>query len=225
MAEFLTTSGTSHHLENVIIDAERKIILVSPYLQISKTLIERLKDAGNRRIKITIIYGKDELKQNEKKALEDMKGIELYYFENLHAKCYFNERKMIITSMNMYEFSERKNREMGILIDVENDKSIYDKAVNEVNSILQSSKQVLLSKPTVAKDTKAIYNRKHNGGYCIRCSEHIPYNPSSPYCSDCYRSWSHWNNYHFEEKVCHHCGNHEDSTMAKPECYKCYITA
>jgi hypothetical protein len=37
MAEFLITSGTSHHIENIIMDAKKKLFLVSPYLQLSKT--------------------------------------------------------------------------------------------------------------------------------------------------------------------------------------------
>lgn len=116
MAEFLTTSGTSHELENIIIDSKKKLTLVSPYLQLSKTFHQRLKDASNRGVKIVIIYGKDELKPNERNSLAELRNVELYYFENLHAKCYFNEDRMIITSMNMYEFSEKNNREMGVLI-------------------------------------------------------------------------------------------------------------
>jgi len=65
MAEFLTTSGTSHHIENIIMEAKQKLLLVSPYLKLSKTLHERLKDASERGVKIKIIYGKDELKPNE----------------------------------------------------------------------------------------------------------------------------------------------------------------
>jgi phosphatidylserine/phosphatidylglycerophosphate/cardiolipin synthase-like enzyme len=101
MAEFLTTNGTSHHLENIIIEAKHTLTLVSPYLQLSKTLNERLKDASNRNVAIKIIYGKDELKPTEKNSISVLKNVELYFFENLHAKCYFNESKMIITSMNM----------------------------------------------------------------------------------------------------------------------------
>ena len=86
MAEFLTTNGTSLQIENIIIDAKTKLILVSPYLQLSKTLYERLKDASNRNVIIKIIYGKDELKPNEKNSLAELKNVEIYFFENLHAK-------------------------------------------------------------------------------------------------------------------------------------------
>ena len=65
MAKFLTTQGTSYHLENLILKAEQILILISPFLQISKTLYERLKDASNRNVKIIIVYGKKELKNDE----------------------------------------------------------------------------------------------------------------------------------------------------------------
>lgn len=141
MAEFLTTNGTSHYIENIIIDANTELVLVSPYLQISKTFFERLKDASNRSVRIKIIYGKEDLRPNEKALIAELNGVELYYFENLHAKCYYNENSMVITSMNMYEFSEKNNREMGILIDSDSDAKLYQKATSEVKSILQSADQ------------------------------------------------------------------------------------
>lgn len=79
MAEFLTTNGTSYHIENIIIGAEKKLVLVSPYLQISKTFYERLKDASKKNVKIKIIFGKDELKPNEKNSLAELKNLELLY--------------------------------------------------------------------------------------------------------------------------------------------------
>jgi hypothetical protein len=39
MAEFLTTTGISHKIENIILNAKKNLILVSPYLKISKTFI------------------------------------------------------------------------------------------------------------------------------------------------------------------------------------------
>ncbi len=222
MAEFLTTSGTSHHIENIIIEAKSKLILVSPYLQISKTLFERLKDASNRRVSIKIIYGKDELKPNEKNSLAELRTVELFYFENLHAKCYFNESKMVITSMNMYQFSERTNREMGVLIDSVTDKTLYDKAACEAFSILQSSEQAQLKKTSRETSVSAKTTTRKVPGYCIRCEDRITHNPSSPYCPNCYNSWSYWKNYDYEESVCHTCGQYETTTMSKPQCYNCF---
>ncbi|MBN1159076.1 MAG: phospholipase D family protein [Bacteroidales bacterium] len=191
MAEFLTTNGTSYHIENVIIGAKKKLFLVSPYLQLSKTFFERLKDSANNNVQIIIIYGKDELKPNERNSLAELKKIELYFFENLHAKCYFNESEMVITSMNMFEFSEKNNREMGVFITKQKDPELFEKAVNETHSIIKSSELIGLSKVKrqlfqvkMSKPEQGITlgRKKPTRGYCIRCEQRIPYDPEKPYC-------------------------------------------
>lgn len=229
MAEFLTTKGTSYNIENIIIEAKAKLVLVSPYLQISKTFYERLKDASNKGVAIKIIYGKDELKPNERNSLAELKNVEIYFFENLHAKCYFNETKMVITSMNMYEFSEKNNREMGVLINRSIDKELFEKAVNETHSILQSSEQIALRKtdrPIYQNNKKEINNntryKKLIRGYCIRCQTRIDYNPHKPYCGDCYAIWVQFENPDYRENVCHRCGQYEWTSMDRPQDYKCY---
>ncbi len=230
MAEFLTTKGTSYHVEKIIIEAKSQLVLVSPYLQISKTFYERLKDASANKVFIKIIYGKDELKPNERNSLAELRNIELFYFENLHAKCYFNETKMVITSMNMYEFSEVNNREMGVFIDKNNDKELFEKAVNETLSILQSSEQIALCKTErpLYQNEKKISDVKHAKykkvirGYCIRCEERIDYNPDRPYCGECYSIWAQYENFDYQENVCHRCGQYEATSMNKPQDYKCY---
>ena len=231
MAEFLTTNGTSYNIEQIIIEAKSKLVLVSPYLQISKTFYERLKDAATKNVQIKIIYGKDELKPNERNSLAELRNVELFYFQNLHAKCYFNENKMVITSMNMYEFSEKTNREMGVLIDRSKDKDLFDKAVNETLSILQSAEPVPLRKAP-RQATIDVYNSKITNsvptyqkkirGYCIRCETRIDYNPERPYCSDCYSVWAQWENPDYVENVCHRCGVYDASSMIKPQCRNCF---
>lgn len=230
MAEFLTTNGTSYHIENIIIDAKTKLVLVSPYLQISKTFYERLKDASNKGVAIKIIFGKDELKPNEKNSLAELKNVELYFFENLHAKCYFNETKMVITSMNMYEFSEKNNREMGVLIDRAADKDLFDKAVNETSSIIQSAEQISLGKTNRPIFNQSVNNGNSNSGkrpkqirgYCIRCQNRIEYDPHRPLCEDCFSVWAQYSNPEYQENVCHRCGEFDDVSMNKPQCYDCF---
>lgn len=231
MAQFLTTTGTSYSIENIIIESKRKLMLLSPYLQLSKTLFERLKDADSRGVTIKIIYGKDDLNPKEKKSLCELKNLELLFFRNLHAKCYFNEEKMVITSMNMYEFSEKNNREMGVLIDQLIDKELFEKAVYETLSIIQSSerispKETSSPKPQEKKPIKwinQVYNlKKSNHGFCIRCQARIPFKPEKPYCSDCYLIWSQFENYEYQENFCHRCGEDEATTMQRPQCYDCF---
>ena len=141
MAEFLTTTGTSHHIEQIIIKAKDTLTLVTPYLKLSRTLTERLIDADRNGVRITLIYGKSELGKSENERLSALKNLELWFCENLHAKCYHNEDSMIITSMNLYEFSEKNNREMGILINKEKDVKIFEDTVREISSIKNASEK------------------------------------------------------------------------------------
>ncbi|MEX1003456.1 MAG: phospholipase D-like domain-containing protein [Crocinitomicaceae bacterium] len=227
MAEFLTTNGTSYQIENIIREARHNLVLVSPYLQISKTFYERLKDANNRGVKVQIVYGKDELKPNERNSLAALSKLELHYFENLHAKCYYNEESMVITSMNMYEFSEKNNREMGVFLTKSKDSALYNQAVAEAESIIQSSEEIVLGKTkrkivNEKKNTSAKNSKKPERGYCIRCEARIPYSLKKPYCKDCFAIWSKYEDSNYEENVCHACGEFETTTMEKPIGYDCY---
>lgn len=238
MAKFLTTSGTSFHIENVIIEATQELVLVSPYLQISKTFFERLKDAASRNVQIKIIYGKDELKPNERNTLSSLSSLELFYFENLHAKCYFNQSSMVITSMNMYEFSEKTNREMGVYIRKEDDLLLFESAVQETRSILQSSERISIVRTNRnlypdknqkiyenvdgKKEVSQNQNTKHVRGYCIRCNDRIDFDTYKPYCFNCYMIWSQYENPEYVENNCHGCGEFERTSMVKPLCFNCY---
>lgn len=231
MAEFLTTNGTSYNIENIIIDAKGRLILISPYLQLSKTFYERLKDASNRNVKVTIVYGKDELKPNEKNSMAELKNVELKFFQNLHAKCYLNETKMVITSMNMYEFSEKTNREMGVLIDSKDDKELFEKAIAEVKSILESAENVPLQKTERQLNWKTTESKLSESkpkylnnprGFCIRCEDRIDLNPSRPYCNVCFSIWIQYENPDYIENVCHICGEYSDTSMNRPLDYDCF---
>jgi hypothetical protein len=84
-----------------------------------------------------------------------LKNLTLLFYEHVHAKCYFNEETMVITSMNMYEFSEKTNREMGVLINRSVDTKLFDEAKNEVQSIIRATHrneaQAVQVRPTPSK--------------------------------------------------------------------------
>ena len=75
MAEFLTTNGTSYFIEKIITSAKTKLVMVSPYLSFSKTFYERLKDACSRNVNISIIFGKTELNEDQRKLLSNIKNL------------------------------------------------------------------------------------------------------------------------------------------------------
>ncbi|MGB3107490.1 phospholipase D family protein [Sphingobacterium siyangense] len=139
MAKFLTTAGTVSSIENIIRRASARLILVSPYLKLSKQFERRLIDANKRKVQIVIVYGKEPLVRDEIEKLLVLEHLQLLYCENLHAKCYVNDDKMVLSSMNLYEFSERNNREMGIMLSKFEDSEAFDDVLDEIESIINSS--------------------------------------------------------------------------------------
>ena len=193
MAKFLTTSGVSYQVELIIKESKKKLVLISPFVQISKVLLERLQNASDKGVQIHLIYGKDELKPVEKKQLNSIENLRLYYYQNLHAKCYFNEKTMVVTSMNLYEFSDKHNREMGVLIQKSDDAEMFNDGVEETASIIKSAKiielenKVLIKLPCIfplkEKDLNELDRHFENSYNCIvnstntyvYCNELLPF--------------------------------------------------
>lgn len=141
MAKFLTTIDIASQLRELIMEADKTLYLVSPYLQISKDFQELLVSREKNKKETIIIYGKNELTPDQLKFLTSLRYVYLKFYENLHAKCYINDTKLIITSLNFYEYSMINNKEMGVLYDTltEVDKDIYSKALEYVKLIEDNS--------------------------------------------------------------------------------------
>jgi len=141
MPKYLRTSGITAVVEELIREARERLYIISPYLKLSDNIRELLNDKEREKAEVRIIFGKQELNPTEMSYLQNLKYVRLYFSKNLHAKCYLNEKKMIISSMNLYEFSQLNNREMGILIerDVEADKPVYEDAWKDIESILNNA--------------------------------------------------------------------------------------
>ena len=229
MAKFLDTTGVSYHLQQLINQAEDTLILISPYLKINERLRQSLDDKDRLKIDIRIIYGKNELQPSQINWLRTLISVRTSFCENLHAKCYMNEKEAIVTSMNLYEFSQVNNQEMGIYVTKSDDPQLYDEIYNEARRLIRISDEVRLSAERIVEQEKKKQKRKtttkvanDKKGYCIRCKKEITLNPSVPYCRDCYKSWKKYENQTYKEKYCHICGKDHGANMSKPACYTCY---
>jgi len=153
MAKFLNTRKAVSEMEDLIRNAGEKLILISPYLRLSKDFKELLTYRNSKDKITTVIFGKSYLKPDEMSFLQELRFVILKYNEDLHAKCYVNEDKMIITSLNLYEFSMANNKEMGVLIDKndQTDAQLFEDAFKEVDYINETSKRFEFS--TVIKQT------------------------------------------------------------------------
>ncbi len=150
MAKFLNTSATNYFLEELIKDAKDRLILISPYLKLNDRVKELLADKNRLKIDVRVVYGKSELQPAEISWLREQTYIRTSFCKNLHAKCYLSEELCIVTSLNLYEFSQVNNNEMGILIRRADDAELYRDAYEEAQRIIRVSDEVRISLERVA---------------------------------------------------------------------------
>jgi hypothetical protein len=230
MAKFINTRKAVSEIEDLIKNAGERLILVSPYLKLSKDFKELLTYRNSKDKITTVIFGKQELNPDEMKFLQGLRFVILKYNEDLHAKCYVNDDKMVITSLNLYEFSMANNKEMGVLIDKNDpaDSQLFEDAFKEVDYINQTSQRFELNapKPTFTKPTdnksskeKSTYAPTSKGkGYCIRTGVEIPFNVEKPLSYDAYKKWNEFGDPDYAEKFCHFSGepSNGDTSVSRP---------
>ena len=231
MVEFLTRKKTASEVEDIIRNAERELVLISPYLQLSDDLVARLKE--KRSIKIELVYADEERNPDQEKKvqeqlskLQSLKNLSISRLKHLHAKCYYNEDCLIITSTNLYDYSERNNWEMGLLIRRKENEDVFDKTRAEAESIIHASENV---KPRESLVNKAIKLGRFVGdlltepkGYCIKCGKEMTsYDENHPICSDCWKAGAR------QGYFCYECGKRQNKsvTQNRPLCDSCYENA
>ncbi len=154
MAKFLNTSATNYFLEEMIKSAKDRLILISPFLKLNDRIKELLQDKNRLKIDVRIVYGKNELQPEEINWLKELVYLRTSFCKNLHAKCYLNEESCIITSLNLYDFSQVNNNEMGVLLSRQVDPELYKDAYEEAQRIIRVSDEVRISLEKVAKETE-----------------------------------------------------------------------
>lgn len=157
MAKFLNTSATNYYLEELIKETREHLIIISPFLKFNDRIKELLTDKNRMKIDIRIVYGKSELAPQEINWLRSLEFVRTSFCQNLHAKCYSNERAAIITSMNLYHFSQVNNNEMGVYIERDLEPELYRDTCEEAQRLIRVSEPVRLSaeKPIDAPKPKA----------------------------------------------------------------------
>ncbi|MFP9116609.1 phospholipase D family protein [Flavobacterium sp. RNTU_13] len=121
MSKFLTGAALIDTIDSIIWDAEKVLLIVSPFIKLDdyfKKLFE--KHINKPEIHIIIVFGKNENDVKRSFSKDDFDyfkrfpNISIIYAANLHAKYYGNESKGLITSINLYDASFKNNIEFGV---------------------------------------------------------------------------------------------------------------
>ena len=122
MAKFITGNQLNTEVEKIFEQASSLIILISPYIKLHDRFASTLREKkGDPNIEMTVVFGKNEddysrsMSQADFNFFKEFPNIEIRYEKRLHAKYYANELSAIITSMNLYSYSQDNNIEAGVL--------------------------------------------------------------------------------------------------------------
>jgi hypothetical protein len=149
--EFLFDNQLIAELENLIRNSNNKLILISPFIDLDKRIMDALSEKkANPNFKLKVLFGKNEnniyksLKKDSLEFLKQFPNIEIRYEERLHAKFYLNDTDFIITSLNLYDYSLAKNIECGIKIN-HAAKSLIGKVFDDADNLITSGVSIVTS--------------------------------------------------------------------------------
>ncbi|SHK71380.1 phospholipase D-like domain-containing protein [Hymenobacter psychrotolerans] len=112
--KILPSHKISGQLLDVILEAQKELVLVSPYVDLSysKQVSSALVAARNRGVNIAFYIRHESSNLKSKEQVESI-GITPRLIPNLHAKLYFNETTGIIASLNLLSSSIGNSIEIG----------------------------------------------------------------------------------------------------------------
>ena len=95
----------SGQIMTLIEEADKQLIIVSPYVEIKNwdKLKRCLKNAIERNVEITFY-----VRENAKQDLEPLRqfAVKIIFIKDLHAKIYLNDTYGIVSSQNLYQYSD-----------------------------------------------------------------------------------------------------------------------
>ena len=122
MAKFVKGNGLNAEIESIFDDAEVQLTIISPFIKLHKRFKDSLKSKiNNPKLEVQLVFGKNESNKSKSLSSEDFEffkqfaNVRIYYEPRLHAKYYANQTAAVLSSMNLYEYSQNNNIEFGIV--------------------------------------------------------------------------------------------------------------
>ena len=110
MIGFIRDWDIPSEILNLIEESEEYVVIVSPYISLWDNLTFSLNKSIKQKVVIKWYYREGEVKPNVINELEKI-GVKMKGIGNLHSKLYLSEKLGIVSSMNLYEYSSKSNRD------------------------------------------------------------------------------------------------------------------
>lgn len=173
MSKFLTGQPLEEKLTDIIWNAKKYVVIVSPFIKLDnhvRSIFDKIK--ATHETHLILVFGKNEgykqksLREEDFEYFKKFKNISILYNKDLHAKHYCNEKEGLITSLNLYDYSMINNIEYGVHFSKNilnpTEKLFEETEVFTDELIFEKSHVVFLNKPQYKKKmfglTKAFQN-------------------------------------------------------------------
>ena len=122
----ITDDGVASCILDILRNAKKEVGLVSPYLHLWGQLQDQIAAAIDRGVEVGILIREPDdgyFKPKEEEQIEWLLeiGVDVLTLEWLHAKIYFNEKDLVVSSMNLTQASTKNARDIAIVIHDEED--------------------------------------------------------------------------------------------------------
>lgn len=139
MAKILKRQEITEEIIDIISSAKETLIIVSPYIKLTPEIKKAFLNQENK-ILIYLVFFRDKIEDNVFYFFDKIPNVIMFANSFLHTKCYMNEKKALLTSMNLYKYSMENNFEMGVLFrHLGDDKRNFLEIKSEMDLIMKNS--------------------------------------------------------------------------------------
>ena len=160
MSQFLTGKDLDEKLTDIIWNAKKELVILSPFIHLDdycKEIFKKIKN--NPDLELVVVFGKNEsqthksLKPADLDFFKQFHNVVIIYCANLHAKFYANESEALLTSLNLLDKSMTGNIEYGIAFNNSalNIDKLYKETYEYTNEVIKTNICVFVKRPVYKK--------------------------------------------------------------------------
>ena len=163
--KFIAPLEIASKIMTLIVEAEKELILVSPYIEIYdwNKMKKSLSKAVDKGIHINFI-----VRHNASNDLSPLLALKIkpILVRDLHAKVYINDKYAIVTSQNIIQYSDTNSIDVGYITENEKERvELLDFVNNYIKNVNAIAEKVKIIEPSPIVKSKEIFQKVERQNY------------------------------------------------------------
>lgn len=141
-AEFLSSVGVSYQIDRLLSEANSELVIFCPVLKLHESVILRFRQADQRNVRITLLFGKERTQTRGLRWFKEFKNLRILYHDKLNSCVYRNEKELIVTSQGLTDMNSVVNMDMGVLITKMRDRKAFEDGIYEQELLVENAEEI-----------------------------------------------------------------------------------